>query len=493
MNAHFSRNLAFNLAGLLLPLVASLVTVPFYIHAIGPARYGIVSITWILLGYFGFLDFGLSRASANALGKLGHASSEVRAPVLITALYLNVLFGFTASLLLYLAGGSLMSLLFSMPSDLQQETLAAFPWVVPMLPLGMVIGVAMGALESRERFLLSNLLNGSGMILGQILPLLCVFKFGPSLSVVIPALLLVRLLVAVTVLGVVVRLEWPVRSLAFDFGWARKLFSYGAWVTVSSLISPALETFDQLFIGHTLGPAAVAHYAVPMNIALRSQMLATALARTLFPRISREDVATGQRLATNATISLIYVFGAMCGPAIIMAGPFLEIWIGREFAQFSRLVAEILLFGAWMNGVAFMPYCQLQAQGRPHITARVHAIEVIPFILGLWLLIRLAGLPGAALAWSLRVGADCIALLWLAGCMRGILLRAIPGVTLMLLCFLLAEGLMAQPTVAFWLAVMLGMAFLSFGILLDPTLRDTALMVAAKLVRASHRLRGERI
>jgi O-antigen/teichoic acid export membrane protein len=493
MNARLSRNLALNLAGILLPVIVSMVTVPFYIHAIGAARYGIVSITWILLGYFGFLDFGLSRASANALGKLAHAPPEARAPVLITALYLNVLFGLAASFLLYLGGSSLMSHVFSLPSDLRQETLDAFPWIVPMLPLGMVIGVAMGALESRERFLLSNLLSGSGMVLGQILPLFCVFKFGPSLGVVIPALLLVRLLVAVTILGVVARLEWPIRSLAFDFGWARKLFSYGAWVTVSSLIGPALDTFDQLFIGHTLGPAAVAHYSVPMNIALRSQMLATALARTLFPRISREDAATGQRLATNATISLIYVFGAMCGPAIIMAGPFLEIWIGREFAQSSRLVAEILLFGAWMNGIAFMPYSQLQAQGRPHITARVHAIEIVPFLLGLWLLIRLAGLPGAALAWSLRVGADCIALLWLAGCLRGILLRAIPGVTLMLLCFLLAEGLMAQPTVAFWLSVMLGLAFLGFGILLEPTLRDAAQMVAVKLIRASVRLRGERI
>jgi len=102
-------------------------------------------------------------------------------------------------------------------------------------------------------------------------------------------------------------------------------------------------------------------------------------------------------------------------------------------------------------------------------------------------------LPGAALAWSLRVGADCIALLWLAGCLRGILLRAIPGVTLMLLCFLLAEGLMAQPTVAFWLSVMLGLAFLGFGILLEQTLRDAAQMVAVKLIRASVRLRGERI
>lgn len=487
MNARLSRNLAFNLAGPLLPIIVSLVTVPFYIHAIGAARYGIVSIVWILLGYFGFLDFGLSRASANALGKLGNAPSEMRVPVLITALYLNVLFGLAASLILYSVGGLLLWHGFSLPGNLRQETLAALPWIGPMLPLGMLVGVATGAFESRERFFLSNLINSGGVVLGQIVPLLCIFRFGPSLGVVVPALLLVRLVVALIMLGIVARLEWPIRSLAFHVGWARKLFGYGAWVSVSSLISPVLDTFDQLLIGHMLGPVAVAHYAVPMNIAMRSQILASASARTLFPRISREDAATGRRLTASATLSLIYVFGAMCGPAIVVAGPFLEIWVGREFAQSSRLVAEILLFGAWMNGVAFMPFNQLQAQGRPHITARVHAVEVVPFLVGLWFLIRLAGLPGAALAWSLRVGADCIALLWLAGCRQGLPLRAIPGVALMVFCFLLAEGFMPPLAPALGLAVMTGLAFLGFGIFLEPALRDTAQMVAAKLLRTSRR------
>ena len=63
-------------------LAVAIVTVPIYIHHVGDARYGVISIVWILLGYFGFLDLGLSRASTNALSKLRDAPQPDRARVL---------------------------------------------------------------------------------------------------------------------------------------------------------------------------------------------------------------------------------------------------------------------------------------------------------------------------------------------------------------------------------------------------------------------------
>ena len=112
--------------------------------------------------------------------------------------------------------------------------------------------------------------------------------FGPSLTVIIPAVMLVRLGVVAAMLGAVFLGGAADQLVRARLRVGPQAVRLGAWVSVSGVISPILDTFDQMIIARMLGAAAVAHYAVPINLAIRSQVLAQALARTLFPRLSRE-------------------------------------------------------------------------------------------------------------------------------------------------------------------------------------------------------------
>jgi O-antigen/teichoic acid export membrane protein len=446
LKTHF----AINAVGALVPLAVSLVTVPIYLRYIGAARYGVLSIVWLLLGYFGFLDLGLSKAAANALARLRAASQPDRARVLVTALSVNFTLGLIGSLVIFLGGSAVLDHVLRVPPDIRQEAHDAFGWIVALFPLALLTGVGIGALESRERFGLANLLQVTGGSVGQVLPAILVIVLHPSLGIVIPASVVARGLTVVAILAVVTRLEGPLRLSHFDRGTIPGLLRYGGWVTVSSVISPVLNSIDQFIIGSIAGVAAVAHYAVPMTMVIRSQVFPAALSRSLFPRMSSLDPQAAQALASRGFDVVAFGYAVVCVPAMIAAPLFFQLWLGRDFAAIAAPIAVTLFVGTWFNAVAFVPYGLMEAQGRPEVPGIYHAVEVVPFVALLWFLAHRYGIAGAAVAWSLRCTIDAVLLAIAARIRPRDLARAAVPVAMLLAAAALGLALQGRvlPTLA---------------------------------------------
>lgn len=432
------KNFFFNLVGMALPIVSSLVTVPIYIHHMGVERYGVLSVVWILLGYLGFLDFGLSRASAHALARLAHAPAEERGRVLMSALYLNAGLGLVGGGVIYLGAGILFKSVFGLPPEIWAEVQTSLPWIASMLPLALLTGVGVGALESRERFLAANLLQTSALVSGQVLPALAAMYVSPALDTVLPTAFGVRLVALILLLAVLARWE-KLRFYRYDRRAGTSLFQYGAWATVTNIVSPILASVDQFFLGAKAGAGAVSYYAVPMNLATRMQIVAAALSRAVFPRFARYEEEQARDLAARATTALAYLFGACCAAGLFLIGPFLSLWISPDFAQTAAPVGRVLILGAWINGLAFIALSLLQGRGRPDLAARIHLVELLPFILILWFLVDRFGTIGAAWAWTLRVTVDALLLMWFGGIRQQAMAALLPALGMLVGCFVLIE------------------------------------------------------
>ena len=465
-----------------LPILTALITVPIYITHIGLARYGVLSIIWVFLGYFGFLDFGLSRAAANALARLSHGTKD-RIQVLMTSLYLNLLLGVFGGIILYFVGVPILRNTLTLSGDIAQELESAFPWLVCLFPLSLVVGVARGAVESREHFLALNVLDVTDRIVSQILPVTCAVLIGPSLAIVIPAVFVARAATVGITLGYVALTERP-GIFIFDRSRIRELFSFGAWVTVTNLISPILMSIDQMLVGSTLGTVAVAHYSVPMSLMTRSQTIAAALVRALFPRFSRLGHGEAVDLAERSVVSLAYGFGAICGPAIIVGGPFIAWWISAEFAKEAAPVFELLMIGAWINGIAFIPFSFLQGQRRPGLVAKLHLLEFLPFIFALWVLLQRFGLLGAALAWSGRVAIDAVLLFSFSKILSANLLRLVPALALLLASYVITQTTDFALLLKILIAGVIFLMFCGCAVIFDPTSRDILLRFSRRLISA---------
>ena len=440
-----SKHTAYNLLGTAAPILVALFSIPVYINLIGEQRYGMLSIAWILLGYFGVFDLGIGRAVAQRIATMDKNAHVARARTFWTGLTLNSLLGVLGGLVIWPAGQYFFERKFQINTDLQPEVLRALPWLMLALPLATITGVLSGSLQGVERFLQINVVNATSSILFQTLPLLAAWLWTPDLAILMPIAIGARSLGVLFLFISCLRHVDSGLAPSFSTHEARALLKFGGWVTVSSLISPIMVVADRFIIGAILGAREVTQYAVPFQLAERSTIVPNALSSSLFPRFARGSAHDGEQLAVTTVRLLLVLMTPVMVLAILLANPFLAIWISPEFAGRSALVLQILLPGFWINGLARIPHARLQATGRPNVVAICHLAEIIPYVALLSMGLQIGGVPGAAMVFTLRVFVDHVFLSAQASILRPTIALILCGFGFLVAALLLAQlGLTAS-------------------------------------------------
>ena len=86
-------NTSFNLLGKILPLLVALITIPILIKQMGLERFGILSLAWMIIGYFGIFDLGVGRATTKFVAEYLTLNKIDELPPLIWT-SICLLFGF---------------------------------------------------------------------------------------------------------------------------------------------------------------------------------------------------------------------------------------------------------------------------------------------------------------------------------------------------------------------------------------------------------------
>lgn len=467
-----SRNVIWNLAGEVAPLLAAVVSIPLLIHGLGTERFGILSLAWALVGYLGIFDIGLGRALTKlAADRLATRTDEEEVRGLFWM-------AFVLMLMLSLVGGAAMATAarwlvyreLAIPAPLRTEALNAFYVLAFSLPILITASAFRGLLSALNRFDLVNLVRIPLGISMFVCPIL-VLPFSHSLVPAVAALLAVRLLGWLAYLFVCIQ---TVPGLArFDkphFEFIRPLLGFGGWITVSSVVGPVMLYGDRFVIGAMLSTAAVAYYATPCDIVLRLSVLPTAVAGVLFPVFANSFAQPAPERAASlisraSNLILIAIFPAVL-LIVTLAPEGLSLWLGRNFSAHSAVLVPWLAAGILTNSMAHLPYAMIQGAHRPEVTAKLHLIELPLYFLLLYWLTRRMGLEGAAIAWSLRLSADTIAL-WIAALNLLPRIRKITGYTLRIL--LAGLGVVAVgailPHVVFLKGMFLGLTLPAFGLI----------------------------
>ena len=455
------KHTAINITGSVIPIFVMLITVPLYLKILGDIRYGVLALVWLMLGYFSVLDIGLGKATANLIARLEADSANERSKAFWTALLLNFVLGLIGAIVLWYIGEYLILNVLKIPEEFQQEILLSLPWLVATLPLILISSVLNGALEGRKQFLILNILQVTDNILFQVLPLIAIYFKGSSLAVVIPIAVLSRTLMNVPkFITCYICVPFSIRPL-FSQYFVRSLFSFGGWVAITNIVGTLVDTIDRFLIGVVLGAQAVTYYVIPMQLVSKIKIIPGSFSRALFPRFSAEATETVDNLAFEAIKVLIVVMTILIISGLLLLRPFMELWVGEEFARIAAPIGEILLFGVWLNSLAHIPYFLLQGKRRPDVVAKIQLLEFVPFLFVIWFGMQRWGIYGAVVAWTARIIFEAIFLFWLSGIGRKVLSPIIGIGSLIVLLILSINNIDIQSLVWRFVFVLLLSVFLA--------------------------------
>jgi O-antigen/teichoic acid export membrane protein/GT2 family glycosyltransferase len=408
-----ARNTILNLVGQIVPMLIGLLSIPMLITRLGMERFGLLSLVWVVIGYFTFFDLGLGRAIIKVVAeKIGKNEEEHIPKIVWGALSIMTAMSLIGSIVLCLLTPTLVTSVFKIPSSLHNEAVNAFYGLSLSLSFVTLTAGLRGILEARHRFDYANILQTLTGATSFVGPLVVSF-YSQNIAAIVAVIIIARLLLFVVHLILVLRLYPDLRRPGhIDRQTIKRLFRFATWMTVSNIVSPIMVYFDRFILGAIVPVATLAFYTTPFEVVNRLLVVPAAMVRTLFPAFAFLGIDRSSEHVTTLFERGLKFLWFVLFPAVFLIVYFgregLGLWLGADFAHESTIVLQILAIGILLNGLAYIPFTLLQSADRPDLTAKLHLIELPLYLPLVWFLATRFGVKGAAAAWSIRVALDMI-------------------------------------------------------------------------------------
>ena len=384
---------------------------PFVIHALGDRWYGMWTLVGTLMGYYGYLDFGLSVATQRFIAHaIGRKDAQRINGLVTTALLLFVCLG-VICLVVTVVLAVLAPLFFS---DLHE--IWTFRVVILLLGISLTISFPMAAFN--------GLISGSlrydtvsyiefGKLVARTASI--IYFVGAGYSIV--ALAVINLAVEsggnLARLAVVRRmfreLEISRRHCARDT--VRELFGYGGKTFVNQLADLLRFRLDHLVIATFINLSAVTIFNIAGQLVHYFRELMSSLLGVLTPLYARYQAAEDYTALNKAYFftSKLAASSAMLGggAAIVFGHAFIELWMGPAYLDAYTLLV-ILIIPTTFFVAQYPGYALIYGLGAVGSLAKASIVEAVAnFVLSI-ILVRSIGVVGVALGTAIPLTAYAI-------------------------------------------------------------------------------------
>lgn len=411
-------NTIYNFLGQVIPLLVGIFTIPPVVKGLGVDQFGLLTIAWMFLGYFSMFDLGIGRATINYVSRALNKNNmdEIRR-VIWSSLFIQVCLGLVGTVVLVLITPLLVRHVIKMPESMLQESGIILYIIAGSYPIVILSTGLRGVLEALHRFDVVNLVKGPASILNYLIPYLG-YLAGFNLTVIIIASVVSRIVfLFVYIVCVVHQIPEMKKGFALSGTMIKSLFSYGGWISITSVFSPVYYYLERFLITYYLSIGLLTYYTVPFEILMKVLIIPSSIAMTLFPTFSFHSHSETRVLLSMFFRPMKYL-AILLSPILItgllFADTILTVWMGEAFAEQSTVVFQVIVLIVVFNSLAIIPFTAVQGLGRPDLKTKLDFV-LMPLYIGLCAVcIPRWGIVGAAICKLVLTVVDYICLLYLS-------------------------------------------------------------------------------
>jgi O-antigen/teichoic acid export membrane protein len=386
-----------------------LLTLPWFMHLLGPEQYGLVVLFSSGISILSSFDFGLSTTLNREIAAASR-SAERQPEIVQLALTLEAVF-WSAAGALALAGVVLAPAVAR--HWLRLDHAAAEAAITPLRLMAVAVALqfpftlyAGGLLGQQRLATLSAVLTATALArtLGTALALL---GWGATSATYFWCQLAVGAAQALSARGLFwSRLPHGGRGPRFDPEQIRRVGRFSGAMTLISASGVLLTHLDKILLSRLLPLRELGYYGVAATAAASMGVMVAPVFNAMFPRLT-QAVADGAdaeaaRLYHRASQFLAVLIWPPTCLLALHSGTILRLWThDAELAAAAGPVLVLLVCGGAFSGIMHLPYAMQLAHGWTSLTLRLNLAALLILAPALYLGTSLLGLRGAALAWPL--------------------------------------------------------------------------------------------
>jgi O-antigen/teichoic acid export membrane protein len=391
-----------NFIGGILPVIASILTVPVIVSRLGDVEYGLFTLVTAIVGYFALIDINVTAGSVKYLSE-HHARGETGRvnQVISFGGFIYLLIGLIGGACIFIFADPLVTSFFNIPPNLYEVAsntlrVAAFAFF-----FGQMQVYLLSIPQSLQRYDLSSMVESVFGALTSISTVLVVLFGGGLVEIVI-----VRLALSIINCGILlnmIRKILPFAKLAYpDKDTIHRLFSFSAYSYLSRIATVTYANGDKLLLGAFLDMRAVSLYSVPSLLVYRVVGLVYRFGQVIFPAASAMQANNQhdelERIYFTSTRYYIYLNASLCLLLSIFSRELLHYWAGSVFGAGAALVLVLIATAAFFDALTNLPSLVNDGLGEPKNTGVISFIRAVVGLLLSYIGIRYAGYIGAAWA-----------------------------------------------------------------------------------------------